>query len=53
MNFLADMGISLRVVEELRRKGHNAIHLAEQGFGRMPDSDILHKALKETHPAHP
>ena len=48
MNFLADMGISPRIVEELRKKGHDAIHLAEQGLYRMPDGDILQKARLES-----
>jgi predicted nuclease of predicted toxin-antitoxin system len=47
MNFLADMGISPRVVEELRQKGHDAVHLAEQGFYKMVDGDILRKAHEE------
>ena len=47
MKFLADMGISPRVVEELRRKGHDAVHLAEQGLYRMVDGDILKKARQE------
>lgn len=47
MKFLADMGISPRVVEVLRQKGHDAIHLAEQGLHRMMDSDILQKARLE------
>ncbi len=37
MKFLADMGISPRVVEELRQKSHDAVHLAEQGLYRMVD----------------
>ena len=47
MNFLADMGISRLVVEELRRNGHDAVHLAERGFQKMADSDILTKAREE------
>lgn len=47
MNFLADMGISRLVVEELRRNGHDAVHLAERGFQKMTDSDILSKAREE------
>src|SRR3989337_3331710 len=47
MKFLADMGISPRVVEELRQKGHDAVHLAEQGLHRMVDGDILQKARQE------
>ncbi len=47
MKFLADMGISPRVVSTLRERGHEAIHLQEQGLGKMPDGDILAKALTE------
>jgi len=47
MKFLADIGISPRVVEELRQKGHDAVHLAEQGLHRMVDGDILKKARQE------
>jgi predicted nuclease of predicted toxin-antitoxin system len=47
VNFLADMGISPRVVDELRRKEHDAVHLAEQGLQRMSDADILEKARRE------
>jgi predicted nuclease of predicted toxin-antitoxin system len=47
MKFLADMGISPRVVEELRRKEHDAIHLIEEGLNRMPDGEILRKARLE------
>ncbi|MHB8835322.1 MAG: DUF5615 family PIN-like protein [Candidatus Methylomirabilia bacterium] len=31
MRFLADMSVSVRVVEWLRAGGHDAIHLREQG----------------------
>ena len=48
MKFLADMGISPRVVEELRKNGHDAVHLAEQGLNRMADGDILKKTLQES-----
>lgn len=47
MKFLADMGISPRVVSALREGGHEAIHLQEQGLGRLPDGDILAKARAE------
>jgi predicted nuclease of predicted toxin-antitoxin system len=47
MKFLADMGISPRMTEELRRKGHDAVHLIEQKLNRMTDSDILKKARQE------
>jgi predicted nuclease of predicted toxin-antitoxin system len=47
MKFLADMGISPRVVEELRQKGHNAVHLMDEGLNRLPDGDILEKTRRE------
>ena len=47
MKFLADMGISPRVVEELRREGHDALHLREENLSRMPDGEILAKARQE------
>jgi hypothetical protein len=34
MKFLADMGISPRVVEERGQNDHDAIHSAEQGLNR-------------------
>jgi len=47
MKFLADMGISPRVVSALREQGHDAVHLQEQGLARMPDSEILAKSHTE------
>ena len=47
MKFLADMGISPRVVSALRERGHGAVHLQEQGLGKLPDGDILAKARAE------
>ena len=47
MKFLADMGISPRVVSALRERGHEAVHLQEQGLGKLPDGDILAKARAE------
>lgn len=47
MKFLADMGISPRVVSALREHGHDAVHLHEQGLGQMTDGDILAKARNE------
>jgi predicted nuclease of predicted toxin-antitoxin system len=32
MRFLADMGISMRTVEWLRRQGHDIVHLREEGL---------------------
>ena len=47
MKFLADMGISPRVVEQLRRKEHEAVHLIDEGLQRLPDGDVLQKARQE------
>ncbi len=47
MQFLADMGVSLRVVEWLRAAGHDAVHLREQGLQRLPNGDIFQKAHAE------
>jgi len=48
MKFLADMGISPRVVAEPRRKGPDAVHLLDEGLNRMTDGDILQKARQES-----
>lgn len=47
MKFLADMGVSPKTVEALRRRKYDAVHLSEQGLFRMRDSEILQKALEE------
>ena len=47
MQFLADMGIALRIVEWLRKAGHDARHLREEGLHRLPNGDIFAKALQE------
>ena len=47
MRFLADMGVDVRIVEWLRREGHDARHLRDEGLQRMPDSDIFDKAISE------
>ena len=47
MRFLADMGIPSRIVVQLRQRGHDAIHLREQGLQRLPDRDIFQKAMDE------
>jgi predicted nuclease of predicted toxin-antitoxin system len=47
MRFLADMGVSMRIVEWLRSKGHDILHLREEGLQRFPDEDIFKKATSE------
>ena len=44
MRFLADMGVSQRVVEWLRTQGHDAIHLRDEGrvaLLRQPNGRVL------------
>jgi len=47
LRFLADMGVSLRVVEWLRSRGEDVVHLREQGLQRMPNGEIFAKATAE------
>ena len=47
MRFLADMGVSQGTLQWLRERGHDAIHLRDQGLQTMRDPDILEKALDE------
>jgi predicted nuclease of predicted toxin-antitoxin system len=46
VRFLADMGVDLRVVQWLRRHGHDAVHLREEGLHRAADEQVFAKALK-------
>lgn len=48
MKFLADMGISPRTVEKLRREGYDAVHLVEERLEKLEDRrEILTKARDE------
>ena len=47
MRFLADMGISMRIVEWLRSNNHNVIHLREQNLHTLVDQKIFNKAIRE------
>src|SRR5437763_11995437 len=47
MRFLADMGVSLRVVEWLRSTGHDAIHLRDEGLQALLNGEIFQKAVRE------
>ena len=47
MRFLADMGVSMRVVEWLRAKGHDTVHLRELGLQRLANGEIFQKAEVE------
>jgi predicted nuclease of predicted toxin-antitoxin system len=48
MRFLADMGISQRVVTWLAEQSHDAAHLRDQGLQRLEDRDIFAKAYQES-----
>jgi predicted nuclease of predicted toxin-antitoxin system len=47
VRFLADMGVSPRVVAWLRHVGHDVADLREQGMQRLPDTDVFAKAAAE------
>ena len=47
MKFLADMGVSMRVVEWLRQIGHDTVHLREERLHRLPNGDIFKKGFAE------
>src|SRR5687768_4280815 len=47
MRFLADMGVSLKVVEWLRSNGHETVHLRDERLHRLPNGDIFQKAARE------
>lgn len=47
MRFLADMGVSWRVVEHLRGQGYDIIHLRDLGMQELPNGDIFEKAIQE------
>ena len=47
MNFLCDMGVSMVVVEWLRRAGHDTTHLRDEGLRQLPDGDVFAKARSE------
>jgi len=47
MRFLADMGVSQRIVEWLRSEGHDAVHLRDEQLHRLPNGAIFEKAEAE------
>ena len=47
MKFLGDMGISPKSTEFLQTLGYDAVHLLDQDLERLPDSEIMEKALTE------
>jgi predicted nuclease of predicted toxin-antitoxin system len=47
MMFLADMGVSMKIVSWLREQGHDIFHLHELGMQKAKDSVIFEKAYQE------
>ncbi len=47
MRFLADMGVSMRIVEWLRASGHDVIHLHDEQRQKLPNGEIFQKAIRE------
>jgi predicted nuclease of predicted toxin-antitoxin system len=47
MKFLADMGVSWRLVQWLRGAGHDAVHLRERNWHRLENGAIFERAAEE------
>ena len=47
MRFLADMGLSARVVDWLRQSGHDVVHLSDRGLQRLPNGEIFRLAAED------
>lgn len=47
MRFLLDMGLAPRTARYLRERGYDAVHLREEGLQRLPDVQIVAKAVAE------
>jgi predicted nuclease of predicted toxin-antitoxin system len=47
MRFLLDMGLAQSTASYLRSRGHDAVHLREQGLQRLADQEIVLKAQAE------
>jgi predicted nuclease of predicted toxin-antitoxin system len=47
MDFIADMGVSIRVVSWLRNQGFDAVHLRDRGLQRLPDKEVFELAIQE------
>jgi len=47
MKFLLDMGLGHSTVLFLRKRGYDVVHLREQELQRLPDEQIVQKAIRE------
>jgi len=47
VRFLGDMGVSVRVVQWLRNRGYDAVHMRQGGHQRSPDARMFENARTE------
>lgn len=47
MRFLLDMNLPVTMAEWLRAEGHDAAHLREVGLERLPDDEVMRRAVAE------
>ena len=47
MRLLCDMGVSMKVVQWLRDRGHDCVHLRDEGLQRLPNGEIFARAIAE------
>lgn len=47
IRFVLDMGIAQSTAQYLRSRGHDVVHLSQQGLERLPDDRIVAKAQAE------
>lgn len=47
IRFLVDMGLAQSTGEHLGSRGHDVVHLRDQGLERLPDDQIVAKAQQE------
>jgi predicted nuclease of predicted toxin-antitoxin system len=47
MKFVLDMGLAQSTARYLQARGHDAVHLRDQGLQRLPDAQIIQKARAE------
>ncbi len=48
MRFLCDMGVSIKLVDRLRSRGHDTTHLRDEGLQTLDDRTIFAKAIAES-----
>ena len=48
MKFLVDMALSPALAQWLQSQGHDAVHAAQLGLARTPDTDIMARAKSDS-----